>query len=124
MKKAVKRKKLKLLSWYKDRAWKVFSRYIRKRDKGVCFTCGIQKGWWEMDAGHFKHGRIDFDDRNIHAQCARCNRFLHGNLSVYAHRLIQEYGGGIVEYLTLESNKPIKYTREGLTEIYEKYKDN
>ena len=78
-------------STLEKKAWKVFSEYIRKRD-GRCFTCGARKELKELDAGHFYHGKLDFDEMNIHAQCTKCNRFLHGNLGEYAIRLIDTYG--------------------------------
>ena len=78
------------------RAWKAFSDYIRKKyakgDYVTCFTCNRVKHWKEMNAGHFKHGVLDFDEINIHVQCVYCNRHLSGNLSVYAERLINKYG--------------------------------
>ena len=52
----------------RDRAWILCSEYIRKRDKGICFTCGEPGD----QAGHFKHGKNCeryFDEYNIHCQC-------------------------------------------------------
>lgn len=45
-----------------------------------------------MNAGHFIHNTLDFDDMNIHAQCIRCNRHLHGNAAVYAIKLVEIHG--------------------------------
>lgn len=58
-----------------------------------------------MDAGHFIHGRLDFDPRNIHVQCSYCNRYLHGNLGEYAIRLIGELGQAGVKKLKADSIK-------------------
>lgn len=77
-----------LLIRRKNRAWDVFSLWIRNRDKR-CVTCGATTG---LQAGHFWHNVLDFDEININAQCARCNHFLSGNLAVYATYLIDRYG--------------------------------
>lgn len=76
----------------KGKIWKVFSEYVRRRDKGICFTCGVKKDWKEMHASHLFHNKLDFHPRNIHACCPRCNTFLHGNLGEYTARFIKKYG--------------------------------
>jgi hypothetical protein len=122
MKKTVKvtQKSLKKL---KAKAWKLFSSYIRQRDKGICFTCGVQKHWKEMHAGHFKHGRLDFDPMNVNCQCAYCNTYNHGNLGEYGVRLVKKYGLRRVQDLILRANTHIGYTIEELEALIEKYKE-
>lgn len=74
--------------------------YIRTRDKGICYTCGTRNwdeelGEWSikgMNAGHFKHSILDFDEINIHCQCVKCNKWNSGELDVYAEHLIRDYG--------------------------------
>jgi len=83
----------------KDECWKIQSEIIRRKAKGVCFTCKEKKDWKDCDAGHFKHGCMDFVRKNVHCQCKKCNKYLHGNLDVYALRLIENYGNGIIEEL-------------------------
>ena len=97
-------KKIKTISksvWHK-RAWKVFSKWVRR--VGVveylpCFTCGKIYPVKELDAGHFLHGKLDFDPINIQPQCTRCNRFLHGNLWEYGKRLTALYGEKAIDQL-------------------------
>ena len=77
------------------KAWKVWSEYVRCVSRPeveivYCFTCSKPMKPKEAHAGHYLHGRLDFDWRNVHPQCPKCNTFLHGNLGVYAERLIQE----------------------------------
>lgn len=72
----------------KKKAWIVFSKWIRERDKR-CVTCST--GLAE-NAGHFWHNILDFDEVNINGQCVRCNKWLSGNLAVYAEYLIKRYG--------------------------------
>lgn len=69
------------------RAWGWFSKYIRLRDciattnTKVCFKCISCKKIVTFngnDAGHFitiACKATKFDERNVHAQCATCNRF-------------------------------------------------
>lgn len=77
---------------WKRKAWEKFSQWIRQKAKGVCFTCGVVNRWQDCDAGHFRHDRLDFDTRNVHCQCQKCNRYLHGNLANYTLALIEEIG--------------------------------
>lgn len=113
-----KKKRLKSLSTLKAKAVKTFNKWIVARDKWTCFTCGKLGN----EAGHFKHGRLDFDEMNLNCQCTHCNRWLHGNLGEYAIRLIKKYGQKKVDDLVLRSNQVKKYTREELEEIITKYK--
>ena len=78
----------------KTPAWKAFSKYIRQRDKGKCFTCPKRDDPRAMDAGPFFHNCaiMFFDARFVRCQCTGCNRFKHGNLGIYAINLIGEMG--------------------------------
>lgn len=89
----------KLRIWHK-KAWDKMSEFVRKRDKGICYTCG-KANWDEelgeftikgMQGGHFRHGVLDFDPENIHCQCPQCNKWLSGNLAIYAVNLLNELG--------------------------------
>ena len=96
-----KEKKPKSKTKLKKDLWKVFSVFIRRRDKGRCFTCGSTKEWKWQDAGHFIPKSICgeylyFDERNVNCQCTACNRFRHGNLSYYSYYLIKKYGPGVI----------------------------
>lgn len=87
----------------KKKLWKVFSEYIRQRDKGICISCGKKDDWKNTDAGHYIPKTaglsIYFDERNVNCQCTYCNRFMHGNLSRYAIALRRKYGENILEEL-------------------------
>lgn len=105
----------------KAKAWNIMSLYVRLRDEGRCFTCGKVDSIQKMNAGHFKHHRLDFDERNIHCQCVSCNKFRGGKLDIYAERLEDMYGQGIIQELSAAANKIHRYTRTELEEIIEKY---
>ena len=112
---------------YKKRLWKIFSEYIRRRDKGQCFTCGTIKEWKQMDAGHFipagqSPPPLYFDERNVNCQCTSCNRFKHGNLSVYGLRLTQRYGSEILETLFELKRNKVKWSNWTYKFMIDEYK--
>ena len=61
-----------------------------------------------MDAGHFKHGVLDFDEINVHCQCKKCNKWMHGNLGEYSIRLIRKYGLEAIEELHRRAKEATK----------------
>lgn len=116
----MKKPSLKLLH---KKAWKLISEFVRRCDYGICFTCGKRNPWKKMDCGHYIHKNcLDFDLINLHCQCTKCNRFLHGNLGIYAERLIAEYGERTINELRQRGNIIKKFTREELENIIALYK--
>jgi hypothetical protein len=92
--------KEKSLKKSRKKLWDIQSIYVRRKEKGICFTCEVKKNWKEQDAGHFIHKDcLDFDERNIHCQCHGCNRWHHGNLIVFAMKLEKLFGYGIIQEL-------------------------
>ena len=81
---------------YKRILWPIFSKFIRLRDKFVCFTCGKfvgEKGF--SQAGHFiPRGAggiaLYFNEDNVHCQCSTCNLTLQGNVYEYGKKLGEE----------------------------------
>ena len=112
-----KLKHIRLKSLHK-KAWKLMSEYTRRYEKGICFTCGKRKNWKEQNAGHYIHKDcLDFDFINIHCQCVHCNKFLSGNLGIYAERLISEYGEPAITELRTRSQTIKKFTISELENI-------
>ena len=65
-----------------------------------CYTCGVLLRWQAADLGHFRHiNALDFEPKANRVQCAKCNRYLSGNLGVFAVKLIKEIGLKEVEKL-------------------------
>jgi hypothetical protein len=100
--------------------WRLFSQYIRARDCtsigwGFCVTCGQAKPIAEMDAGHFvgrRHLATRFDERNVNAQCRRCNRFESGESYAYGKAIDAKYGPGTADNLyTLSRMRGTKLDR-------------
>ena len=95
------------------KAWTLMSLYVRKRDRGICVTCGKPGN----QAGHFIHGKLDFDFQNINCQCSGCNCWKHGNIVNYAIYLQERYDYGIIAELRLRSNIVHKYEVDELDAI-------
>ena len=111
------------MSKLKKEAWTWCSRYIRLRDSidycrraGLplesgpvqCCSCASIKQWKYVDAGHFisrgmgGSSGVYFDERNINAQCKRCNAFLQGNAQAYEEFMLAKYGQEIIDELKLK----------------------
>lgn len=110
---------------WKPKAWGMFSLYIKKRDGWTCITCGAIKKDKSMHAGHFVpavHQNTMFNERNVHAQCSRCNLWGNGEPHLYAIKLIEMYGIEEINSLTSQGkiNKELKY--QDLKQIYDQYK--
>ena len=109
--------------WHK-KCWDLFSKIVRSKNADwrgnvKCYTCGITKHWKQMQAGHFKHNHLDFDFDNVHPQCPRCNKFLHGNLDNYATQLVKNYGVNILDELKFKAGHEKKQTIKDYKQIYE-----
>jgi hypothetical protein len=123
--KQIKPSKSKIRALHK-KAWNIFSKALRKsksdwRGCAPCYTCGKQYEWQLLQAGHYWHGKLDFDVRNIHPQCVRCNKWLHGNLDNYSMKLIDELGLEEVKQLRRDAARHPGYTYSELKDIHAKY---
>lgn len=96
---------------------KVFSEYIRQRDNGVCFTCGLQREWKYQQNGHYisrTYKNTRWLESNCHTQCVGCNVFRKGNMDVYALRLIEKYGAEHLKHLDNLKHAPYTPDRKWL----------
>jgi hypothetical protein len=114
----------------KKLAWGEFSEYIRRKNAdfyGIveCFTCGTKLHWKDANAGHFHHGKLDFDEMNINVQCVQCNKWNHGRLGIYSINLIKKHGLDAVTELTEKAKRTTseKKSRLEFEQIYLKYKE-
>lgn len=90
----------------------IFSRYIRQRDKGVCFTCGLVKHWKEMQNGHFiprQYLATRFSEDNCACQCYACNMLFNGQPSVFSIKLREIYGEDQIHKLEAKRREVIRY---------------
>jgi len=115
----------------KERVQKLANKYARLRDCGdeggtFCISCRQWKEYEELDGGHFiptTSQAIRFDERNINAQCIKCNRFLHGNPRHYAKGMVAKYGQAVVEELEAQEHRSKKWTLAELLELEIYYKE-
>lgn len=120
----------------KKTAWGWFSKYIRLRDciettkskdRGRCCTCGIEKPFEELQAGHLLGGRTNdvlFDETGVHAQCFRCNDKNRGNGEhrKYIQFMIRKYGKEFTMKKLEQPYEMIQYKEYQLREISDKYR--
>lgn len=111
------------ISVLKRKLWVLFSKYIRERDKGICFTCDRKCEGSGYHAGHFiskSVGGIElyFDEDNVHGQCYNCNINLGGNQYEYAKRL----GFTKAEILNAKKRRISKWSEEDYLKKIEHYK--
>jgi hypothetical protein len=123
----MKRKKLKKIRTLRNKLWKLISLHVRTDGsvdgQNTCFTCEVWQPIAKLNCGHFFHDKLDFDVRNLRAQCQRCNQRLHGNLGIFAIRLIKRFGMEWMDQLWLDAKiKGNEYGRQELMELIEQYK--
>ena len=119
--------KKKTLKYWKTKVDKPFHEYIRRRDADntsgycKCISCNKPIHFSESDAGHFigrQHLTTRYDERNVHAQCRKCNRFEYGRQYEYSINLGQE----LSEELLLKSKGVMKLADHEWLEIFEEFK--
>jgi predicted nucleic-acid-binding Zn-ribbon protein len=107
---------------------KVFSEYIRARDKYKCFTCGIVGAVKDglMHAGHL-FSRVNYstrwDELNTHCTCKNCNYTHEYNPHIYVKAFIQKYGFSAYELLDIKHNKSYKISTPELLVLIDYYKN-
>ena len=118
------------LKWWKKKADKFFSLYIRRKyahnNMVICVTCGVRKHWKEVHCGHYisrNHLSTRFDKRNVAPQCPGCNLFGSGKHDVFALALVSKYGKDILEDLNAQKNKPVKYTIAHYQDMIDSWQD-
>jgi len=121
----MKKSKKSAKSIYKklyNECWKLMSLWVRTREASSsgyvnCVSCGKLDHYKNMQAGHYFHGKLDFDGININVQCPQCNKWKSGNLAYYTQYLLGRYGQKAMKDLFLRSNNFKKYSLEELEEI-------
>lgn len=85
-----------------------------------CISCGKWFPYEELDGGHFiptTSSDIRFDERNINAQCHRCNRFLHGNPRHYYKGMLRKFGQDVVNDIESREFLTKKWSRDELVAL-------
>lgn len=111
----------------KKKAWAAFARFIRTRDH-YCITCHAVT----TEAGHFLHNsdkanqqlggnELWYDEINVNGQCGTCNRWHSGKRDIYAIKLEEKYGHGVLQDLYTKFRTVKKWTIPELLDIEAKY---
>lgn len=113
----------------KKKAEALLHLYVRKRATDFagnvqCYTCRRIVPFEKTNAGHFRHGKLDLDERNLRACCVGCNLYKSGELGKYALRLVEENGLEWVQKLERDADQDTgQYTFEELQEKITYYRD-
>ena len=125
----LKKTKKKSVSKLKKELDIIFSQYIRlkysRNDVSSCITCGTIKLWRELHCGHFvsrQHLATRYEEKNCRPQCVGCNVFGKGQAAVFAEKLTQEYGEGIVSELYKKARAILKVDSSWYEEKIKEYK--
>jgi len=102
--------KHKTTKYYKKRADRLFSLYIRQRDAvdGICrcITCNTLHPWRSIHAGHFvSRGKENtrYNEKNVNAQCVSCNSFGEGMQYEHGKAIDRKYGERTADFLVIKS---------------------
>lgn len=115
----------------KRKAWKTFADYVKRRDKGVCISCGkTGLSGAGYQAGHYQKAELcnliyRYDHRMVNGQCYRCNCWLRGNTIEYRKALLKKYGEEAVKELEEHYKDPLPMDfkpRVFYEEVIERYK--
>lgn len=116
-----------------DRAWWWFSKYIRIRDcirttwtKNIfkCCSCRSLTLFEEWDAGHFisrSYKQTKFDERNVCAQCRKCNRFQQGCWDRMYEHILKLHWQDTIDDLLKKKNEIVRYI--DYAELSDKYRE-
>jgi hypothetical protein len=124
-------KKKPSLKSLKNKAWKLCSEYVRRKDADAggfcgCYTCGAPIHWkLEAQAGHAIGGRnnaVLLDVEILRPQCVACNVFRRGNYPIFTAKLIREHGLEWFEEKLIAARQAVKVSREDYENVIERFK--
>ena len=121
------------LNWWKKKADKPFSEFIRRRDSdphtgiGHCCTCGTPVHWKSADAGHFQQRykmATRYHEQNVNLQCKQCNNkdWKQGEQYLHGKFIDKKYGEGTADKLVELTKKARQYKPYELEELISTYK--
>jgi hypothetical protein len=114
----------------------VVNEYIKRRDAtsftpegkpiAPCITCKREVSGSSLHCGHWisrKHKGVAYDEHNLAAQCAGCNKWGNGEPQMFEDELRLLYGDKEVNRIRSWVGKPRKWTPAELEDLYHKYKE-
>ena len=125
LKRVSAKKKTETLAKWKKELDAIFSKFVRQRDEGQCFTCPHKADPKTMQNGHFvprQYLAVRFDEKNCNCQCYACNMIYGGQGATYGIRLAQKYGKETVEWLESQRWVSFKPDQAWYEEKIEHYK--
>lgn len=113
----------------KEKAWKLFSIYIRRRHTdehgyATCVTCDHRDHWKKMQAGHFLPGRTNailFDEMGCFTQCYACNIRKQGNAVEYFLFMENNFGREEIDRQRKLKQTVLKRTEQDYLDLMAKY---
>ena len=98
-----------------------YSKYIRLKNSVngycICITCGKKELVKDIDCGHYVsriYKGTRWYEKNTFPQCKSCNRFHEGIKDVFALKLQEKFGKGILQELQNLKNQIVKFTPQDL----------
>ena len=113
------------LKGLKKKCWHLMSLWVRLKSSDYygyvnCVTCGKQYHYKLINAGHLRHGVLDYDPINIAPQCIYCNQYQSGQRDLYYIWAVKTYGQKAINKLYERADRAKKgefYTIEELEKI-------
>jgi len=93
---------------------------------GKCITCGRKLPYKDLDAGHFISRNwtvLRWDERNVHIQCQRCNRFQGGQIEEYFLWMEDKYSRAVVDDMISHKHDVVILTTNYLQLLISEYKN-
>lgn len=117
------------ISTRKKALWKVFSAYIKARDKYVCQTCGKKVEGYNCQGGHYiakaacNPEYYFHEGGNVMCQCGACNCFLEGNRPAFRQKIIDRFGKEALDDIERNYNKSIIWSEDTYRQKEKYYKE-
>ena len=108
----------------------IFSEWVRRsaaNEHGLvsCVTCGRKMYWLDAEAGHWvkrQHKLVTWDERNVHVQCTRCNKWRGGAEEDHEAYIVAKYGREVADELEQARGRVFKVNKDWVEERIAYYK--
>jgi hypothetical protein len=93
---------------------------VRFSDAGgyvKCITCNKTLHFTHIDAGHLRHGVLDFDPINLNPQCITCNKYNSGQRDLYYIWAVKTYGKKTIDDLYQRASMALRGEKKTIEEL-------
>ena len=108
------------------KAWHVFSIHVRKSEADFagyvkCCSCGMAYIWdsGDIHAGHWLHDKLDYDKRNVHPQCYKCNLKWNWKKATVGYAIYMAKRYGAKEMAQIQKDAYLKENNYTIIELQE-----